>query len=366
MADKIAETAAFQKNLFLWYERHHRSLPWRKSVDPYKIWISEVMLQQTTVQTVLPYYTKWLQNFPRVQDLSQAPLQKVLKAWQGLGYYQRAKNLHKASRMIMNEFKGRIPQEYEELKKLPGFGPYITAAVLSLAFNKPFPVVDANVRRVLMRLKGARGEANPKNDKALLDFLSPIFPQKKAGVFNQAMMELGALVCRPKNPSCLLCPLNDFCQAFKDGQQEVIPLPKKRNYRRIEAVVAIIRKNGKLLIQKRPSKGLLADLWEFPGGKRKSGETLEEALHREIKEELHTEIQAEKFLIRVQHAYTQFQVTLFAYECRLKNMPRLNKNFHRWVTLREMRHYPFPSGSAKIIKHMEKSEKILPGKKANR
>ncbi len=217
-----------------------------------------------------------------------------------------------------------------------------------------------------MRLKGARGEADPKNDKKLLDFLSPYFPQKKTGVFNQAMMELGALVCRPKNPSCLLCPLNDFCQAFKDGKQEVIPLPKKRNYRRIEAVVAIISKNGKLLIQKRPSEGLLADLWEFPGGKRKSGETLEEALHREIMEELHTEVQVEKFLIQVQHAYTQFQVTLYAYECRLKKMPRLNKNHHRWVTLRGMRHYPFPSGSAKIIKYMEQSEKILEGKKVKR
>ena len=359
MTDKKAETAAFQKKLFRWYERHHRTLPWRDCVDPYKIWISEVMLQQTTVQAVLPYYANWIKTFPRVKDLSQAPLQKVLKTWQGLGYYQRAKNLHKASRIIMEKFKGQIPQEYEELKKLPGFGPYITAAVLSLAFDQPFPVVDANVRRVLMRLKGARGEANPKNDKKLLGFLSPYFPQKKTGVFNQAMMELGALVCRPKNPSCLLCPLNDFCQAFKDGKQEVIPLPKKRNYRRIEAVVAIIRKNGKLLIQKRPPKGLLADLWEFPGGKRKSGETLEEALHREIMEELHTEVQAEKFLIRVQHAYTQFQVTLYAYECRLKNMPRLNKNLHRWVTLRDMKHYPFPSGSAKIIKHMEQSEKIL-------
>lgn len=363
MTDKITETASFQKNLFRWYERHHRTLPWRESADPYKIWISEVMLQQTSVQTVLPYYAKWLQTFPSVQDLSQAPLQKILKTWQGLGYYQRAKNLHKASRIIMNEFKGRIPQEYEKLKKLPGFGPYITAAVLSLAFDKPFPVVDANVRRVLMRLKGARGEANPKNDKGLLDFLTPYFPQKKSGVFNQAMMELGALVCRPKNPSCLLCPLNDFCQAFKDGKQEVIPFPKKRNYRKIETVVAVIRKNGKFLIQKRPPQGLLADLWEFPGGKRKSGETLEEALHREIKEELHTEVQAEKFLIRVQHAYTQFQVTLYAYECRLKNMPRLNKNLHRWVTLRGMKRYPFPSGSAKIIKHMEQSEKIPGGKK---
>jgi len=183
MTDKITETAAFQKKLFRWYERHHRTLPWRECVDPYKIWISEVMLQQTTVQTVLPYYAKWIKTFPRVKDLSQAPLQKILKAWQGLGYYQRAKNLHKASRIITATFKGRIPQEYEDLKKLPGFGPYITAAVLSLAFDKPFPVVDANVRRVLMRLKGARGEANPKNDKGTSRFSFSLLPSKKGWRF---------------------------------------------------------------------------------------------------------------------------------------------------------------------------------------
>lgn len=361
MTEKKIDTAEFQRKLFRWYERHQRKLPWRECRDPYKIWVSEVMLQQTTVQTVLPYFTKWIKIFPTLKDLSQAPLQKILKSWEGLGYYQRAKNLHAASRIIMEKFKGRIPQDYKALKELPGFGPYITAAVLSLAYDKPFPVVDANVRRVLMRLKGTQGETDPKNDKALLDFLSGYFPEKKPGIFNQAMMELGALVCRPKNPSCLLCPLNDYCQAFKNGEQEVIPLPKKMNYRRIEAVVAIIRKNGKFLIQKRPSKGLLADLWEFPGGKKKSGETLEEALHREIKEELRTDLQSEKFLIRVNHAYTQFQVTLYAYECRLKDRPRLNKNHHRWVTLRAMRHYPFPSGSAKIIKYMER-KKILRNK----
>jgi len=357
VSDNI-DTASFRRKLLRWYEAHSRRLPWREYCDPYKIWVSEVMLQQTTVQAVLPYYSAWIKTFPNLKSLSQAPLQKVLKSWQGLGYYQRAKNLHKASKIILDKFKGRIPQDSKELRKLPGFGPYITAAVLSLAFGKPYPVVDANVRRVLMRLKGARGEANPKNDKELLDFLAPHFPHKMPGIFNQGMMELGALVCRPKNPSCLLCPLSDFCQAFKDGKQEVIPLPKKRNYRKIEAVVAIIRKNGKLLIQKRPSKGLLADLWEFPGGKRKVGETLEQALHREIQEELHAEVQEEKFLIRVQHAYTQFQVSLYAYECRLKNEPRLNKNHHRWLILRDLRRYPFPSGSAKIIKFLEQENQL--------
>ncbi|MGD2245969.1 MAG: A/G-specific adenine glycosylase [Candidatus Aminicenantes bacterium] len=357
MEGQNTDTSSFQRKLLLWYKRNHRKLPWRKNHDPYTIWISEVMLQQTTVQAVLPYYLEWIKTFPDIQSLSQAPLQRILKAWQGLGYYQRAKNLHKASKIIMEKFNGQLPQDYKELNKLPGFGPYITAAVLSLAFNKPFPVVDANVRRILMRLKGARGEANPQNDKTLIDFLIPHFPHKRPGLFNQAMMELGALVCRPKNPYCLLCPISDYCQAYKDGRQEIIPLPRKRNYRKIEAVVAIIQKNGRYLIQKRPSKGLLADLWEFPGGKIKPGETLEEALHREIKEELETEVQSEKLLIRVQHSYTQFQVYLYAYECRLKNDPHMNKSHHRWVTLRGMRRYPFPSGSAKIIRFLQQRYK---------
>ena len=321
-----ADTSSFQRKLLLWYKRNHRKLPWRKNRDPYQIWVSEVMLQQTTVQAVLPYYSEWIKTFPDIQSLSKAPLQKILKAWQGLGYYQRAKNLHKASKIIADKFNGHLPQDYKELNKLPGFGPYITSAVLSLAFGKPFPVIDANVRRILMRLKGVRGEADPQNDNALLDFLIPHFPEKKPGIFNQAMMELGAQVCRPKNPHCLLCPISDYCQAYKDGKQEVIPLPKKRNYRKIEAVVAVIRRNGRFLIQKRSSKGLLADLWEFPGGKKRQGETLEEALHREIKEELGTEVQSEKFLIRVQHSYTQFQVSLYAYECGLKNDPHVKKS----------------------------------------
>lgn len=358
MKNKAKRDASFRKKLRDWYKKHNRKLPWRENHDPYRIWVSEVMLQQTTVQAVLPYYRAWLKLFPDVKSLSKAPLQKVLKAWQGLGYYQRAKNLHKASKIIMDKFGGQIPQNYEELRKLPGFGPYTTAAVLSFAFNKPYPALDANVRRVLMRLIGFQSEPNAKNDNSLLQSLKSYLPLKEMSLLNQALMELGALVCRPKNPICLLCPLSEFCQAFEEGKQEVIPRPKKRNYKKIEAVVAIIKKNGKYLIQKRPPKGLLADLWEFPGGKRKAGEKLEEALHREIKEELSAETKKEKFLTRVHHAYTQFQVTLYAYECSLKNELLLNQDHHKWVTLKALRRYPVPSGSAKIIKFLEKKEKI--------
>jgi A/G-specific adenine glycosylase len=312
------------------------------------------MLQQTTVQAVIPYYHRWLRLFPDVNTLSTASPQKVLKAWQGLGYYQRAKNLHKASKIIMETFDGKIPQNYGDLKSLPGFGPYTTAAVLSIAFDKPYLTIDANVRRILMRLLKLSQKATSGIDRKLHHLFSAYLPGKHMGIFNQALMELGSLVCQFKNPLCLLCPVCDFCGAFQWSEQEVIPISEKRNYKKIKAVIGIVEKRGKFLIQKRPSTGLLADLWEFPGGKIEKGETAKQALEREMKEELGTEIYDTKFLTKVQHSYTQFQVTLHAYGCALKADPVLIKKRHRWVSLRGMRQFPFPSGSAKVIKFLEK------------
>ncbi len=350
------DTVEFQRRLRAWYSDHQRKLPWRQTQDPYRIWISEIMLQQTTVQAVIPYYTRWMQLFPDMHTLSKAPLQKVLRAWQGLGYYQRAKNLHQASKIIMTTYGGQMPRKYDDLKSLPGFGPYTTAAVLSIAFDMPYLAVDANIRRVLMRLLKLPRKATASIDKQLLQSISPLLPQKRMGIFNQAMMELGSLICRSKNPLCLLCPLIDFCSAYKAGKQEIIPIRAKRGYKKIEAVIGIIENRGKFLIQKRPSTGLLADLWEFPGGKIERGETAATALKREIKEEISAEIHEVRFLTRVQHSYTQFQVSLHAFTCSLKTDPLLDKNRHRWVSLEGMRRFPFPSGSAKVIKFLENRE----------
>lgn len=358
---KISEqnTSEFNKKLKVWYSAHHRKLPWRQTRDPYKIWISEIMLQQTTVQAVIPYYEKWMTFFPDISTLSNASIQKVLKIWQGLGYYRRAKNLHQAAKIIMTNYEGKIPQNYDDLKSLPGLGPYTTAAVLSIAFDKPFLTIDANVRRILMRILKLPRKANSSVDAELHRAFSPFLPEKQMGTFNQALMELGSLICRAKNPLCLACPVLDFCGAYESGKQEIIPIPEKRSYKKIQAVIGIIEKNGKFLIQKRPSTGLLADLWEFPGGKIEKGETVERALRREMKEEIGAEIQGVQFLTKVHHSYTQFQVTLHAFACSPKTKPALAKKRHRWVSLKGMQQLPFPSGSAKVIRFLEKTKTNL-------
>jgi len=316
------------------------------------------MLQQTTVAAVIPYYEKWLKIFPDIQSLSRAPLRKVLKAWEGLGYYQRAVNLHLAAQTIVKRFRGEIPRDYETLRNLPGFGPYTTAAVLSLAFDRPFPVLDANVRRVAMRLLALKDKPGSQAEKAVLSFLNGSLPKDRPGRFNQAMMELGALICRPSGPSCLICPLVDICRAFDLGIQEIIPPPKKQSLQAIETVVAVIRDGVRYLIQKRPDRGLFAGLWEFPGGKKEKGESLEEALHREVREELGEEIREAKILLKVRHTYTQFLATLSAYEVALNRNPHLHKSRQRLVAISRLKHYPFHSGSAKIVQFLEKRDEM--------
>ncbi|MGZ5488703.1 MAG: A/G-specific adenine glycosylase [Candidatus Aminicenantales bacterium] len=348
----------FADELLAWYRVNRRKLPWRRTRDPYRIWVSEVMLQQTTVPAVIPYYERWLKVFPDMRSLARTPLRKVLREWQGLGYYQRARNLHKAAKTIVSEYGGRIPDDECTLGSRPGFGPYTTAAVLSLVYGKPRPVIDANVRRVLMRVLGLRGTAEARVDKTLHAFLETVFPKDSPGDFNQAMMELGALVCRSRNPQCLACPVRRFCRAAREGIQETIPLPKKLTLQKIEVVVAVIERDGRVLLQERPAGGLLAGLWEFPGGKVEPGEGLTAALRREIREELGAEIEDIRRLTTVRHAYTRFEATLHAFRCRISSPGFKAGLRQRWVTPGGIQRYPLPSGSVKIVDFLEKSRRF--------
>jgi len=316
------------------------------------------MLAQTTVAAVVPYYTRWFKEYPDIRSLARAPVRQVLKSWQGLGYYERARNLLRTAKAIVRVHGGHFPEDYEALRRLPGFGPYTAAAVLSLAFDRPYPVVEANVRRVLMRLVGARESRAPGPDRRLVRHLDSLFSRRKPGAFNQAMMELGALVCRPRSPLCVSCPVAAFCRAYKRGEQEIIPAPKNRTIRRVEAVLAVIRHQGRILIQKRPDKGLMAGLWEFPGGKVEAGESPEQALRREVREELGLSLGRIERLTEVRHSYTQFQVKLRVFDCALEGAPPLPARNRRWVGLRDLRRYPFPSGSAKVVDFLEKKHRI--------
>ncbi|MCX6565751.1 MAG: A/G-specific adenine glycosylase [Candidatus Aminicenantes bacterium] len=346
------------RRLLRWYAAHKRDLPWRRTKDPYRVWVSEIMLQQTTVGAVVPYYKAWLRAYPDIRALARAPLRAVLKSWEGLGYYQRARNMRRAARIILNAHGGRFPEDPAILAGLPGFGPYTTAAVASLSFGKPVPVIDANVRRVMTRLLGLHGPSGTIHDAEIGRILRESISRRSPGNFNQAMMEWGALVCRTKNPLCLRCPGQGECRAFARGEQEVIPVPKSFRAKKITTVVAVIRKGNRVLIQQRPDEGLLAGLWEFPGGKVERGESLPAALKRELREELGVEIETARLLITVRHSYTRYRVTLHAFDvtttvrpgespCSLRSLPCL------WVSLKSLDKYPFPSGSLKIVRKLQ-------------
>ncbi len=344
--------SVFREKLLLWYKKNARKLPWRRTRDPYKIWISEVMLQQTTVKAVIPYYQSWIKQFPDIHSVSRASSETVLKAWQGLGYYQRVRNIHKSARMICERYNGRIPADKEILRRLPGFGPYTTGAVLSMAFDQPEVIIDANIRRVLMRVLDITGYADSKHDPRILKVLKKILPLKASGCFNQALMELGAVICRSSCPLCLPCPVSRECRAYRKGTQEIIPQPKTKTLIRQHAVVALIKHRKKYFIQKRPSKGLLADLWEFPGGKIEPGETSRQALVREVREELKVEIEKARHMMNLTHYYTCYKVHLSVWLCSACPLPGEDRT-HRWVRQKELSDYAMPSGSAKIVERIK-------------
>lgn len=347
-----SDIAALRRSLLSWYEQRGRTLPWRNEVDPYKIWVSEIMLQQTQVKTVIPYYQRWLTQFPTVETLASADLQQVLKAWEGLGYYARGRNLHKAAQQVVEQQDGQFPANLEGVLALPGIGRTTAGGILSAAFNQPVSILDGNVKRVLARL-AALPVPPAKALQQLWQLSDRLIDPEHPRDFNQAIMDLGAIACTPRNPTCLLCPWRDLCRAFTQGIQSQLPMKQPSSplpHKKIG--VAVIRnEQGQILIDRRLEKGLLGGLWEFPGGKIEPDETVEDCIKREIREELGIEIAVGEHLLTLDHAYTHFKVTLNVYYCQhLSGEPQpLESQEVRWVELADIDQYPFPKANSKII-----------------
>ncbi|MBI2059614.1 MAG: A/G-specific adenine glycosylase [Nitrospirae bacterium] len=344
--------------LLRWYRRHHRDLPWRRTRDPYPIWVSEVMLQQTQVSTVIPYYERFMRSFPTVRHLAKAPEQRVLKVWEGLGYYSRARNLRQGAQVICRKHGGEIPSERTDLLRIPGIGEYTASAILSIAFNQHLPVYDGNVRRVLARLTAqAATPQNLRKQSRIREVLETwIARTASPGSLNQALMELGQTVCTPKSPHCDRCPISRCCLARIQGKQALFPAPKKRPpVPHYNVAVGIIHIHGRVVIQKRPSSGLLGGLWEFPGGKIEAGETPETAVRRELWEELNLRVDPLSKLPKVEHAYSHFSVTLHPFLCRPRGRSRRPlPQRARWVPLTDLRRFPFPSANRKIFAELDR------------
>ena len=341
------EYARFPVQKFLsWYRTHRRFLPWRETQDPYRVWLSEIMLQQTQVATVIPYYERFLQRFPTVSDLARATEEDVLQAWQNLGYYSRARQLHRAARIVVAEFGGRIPRGLDNLLRLPGIGAYTAGAILSIAFGQPVPAIDGNVRRMLCRFHALAGiRADREGYRRLADIVAPILPDAQTGHFNQALMELGATVCRPRQPLCDLCPLRVTCLARRRDQTGLFPTPaEKKRIPVREAVAAVILDvRGRVLVVKRPSSGLLGSLWKFPGGFSDPGEAPDQTLKRTAAKEVGLCIDRALLKGTVKHAYTHFRLHLHVFACTVVTGEPHKEGCadYRWILTDEFGQLPF-------------------------
>ena len=354
----------FQSDLLNWYDHAAAALPWREDQNPYRVWLSEIMLQQTQVETVIPYYRRFLAAYPTVHDLADAPLEEVLKQWEGLGYYSRARNLHRTAQIIAHDRGGHFPTTAEGLQQLPGIGRYTAGAIASIAFDEAAPVLDGNVIRVFARLIDLEDDVTQTATTNLLwEMAENWLPQNRAGDYNQALMELGRTVCKPRNPLCEQCPVQAHCAAYAKGTQNERPVRAKRTPTPHYDVTAglIWNDNGQLLIAQRPLDGLLGGLWEFPGGKREQGETLPECLRRELLEELAIDVRVEELFVVVKHAFTHFKITLHTFTCTYISGPPQSIGVRDWAWARpdQLDNFSFGKADREVIAALRARDNML-------
>jgi A/G-specific adenine glycosylase len=353
--------SALRRVLADWYIVNRRDLPWRRTRDPYLVWVSEVMLQQTQVRTVEPYYLRFVARFPDVDNLARADLQEVLKLWEGLGYYSRARNLYKSAGIVASRLAGRMPGTWEALRSLPGVGDYIAAAVLSIALNRAYAVVDGNVKRVLARLFLVDTPVNQASSHKVFHALArQLLDTRRPGRHNQAMMELGALVCTPLSPRCEKCPVNGFCLALQKGITHLYPQRNRRAPLPIRRVVAaVVVKDGRILMVRRPEEGLLGGLWEFPGGSLAEGADPLRVCRPALKETVNLDVRAEHRIASISHGYTHFKLRMELCLCRWQaGRVRLKGPAEfKWLASSRIGELPLHGAMHKALRHLLNLEK---------
>jgi A/G-specific adenine glycosylase len=349
-----ADLAHMRRRLLRWYQRHRRDLPWRRTTDPYAIWISETMLQQTQVATVIPYYHRFMRALPTVAALRRAPLAKVLALWSGLGYYRRAENLKKSARILAERHRGQLPSDYQALRALPGIGEYTAGALLSIAFAKPYPAIDGNVRRVLGRIFRVRDEIR------LRQIAQRLVSRSNPGAFNQSLMELGSTLCTPVYPHCAACPVESLCAAQR-RRHGVAARPQQRpKPRSIVWPLAIVRSQGKLLLQRRAGGGILSGLWELPGDEKTTTAALLGLLKKRFPELPESAMHTRR-LGELTHSITnrRIRAPVFLLEWQSGSQVTSNTPGWRWIAPAELWRQPTSAMTRKALKLLYDYEKSL-------
>ena len=357
----LPEQAWFRRRLQAWFHLHQRPLPWRKNRDPYRIWISEIMLQQTQVATVIPYFQRFLKFFPTIRALALASEHDVLRLWEGLGYYRRARDLRRAARQLVADHDGQFPRDPEVLAALPGFGRYTVGAVLSQAFDCRLPIVETNSMRVLCRWFGLKGEPRSGlNRRKVWRLAEGLLPSRRVGEFNQALMELGALVCSPLAPRCRDCPLAKHCRARRLGLQERIPpRPATVAIQEIEEFAMVVYRGKKVLLVQRPADGRWANMWEFPHAPLAQGESATAAGKRMLVERTGIRVTPGKEILTLRHGITRYRITMVCLAARYKS-GRFSSHVYqqgKWVTLEELVNYPVSAPQRRLARALTKDER---------